>query len=79
MLLRGAYTFFFSNFFFLLKFDPTLRGHLQADLRTLNVKMTFRGYSRDVNVQKCMYKPTFLVKIMTLRRGEWEGFSLTSK
>ena len=43
--------------------------------------MTFRGgggYPHDVIVQKCMYKPTFLVKIVTLRRGEG-AFSSTSK
>ena len=48
-----------------------LRGHLQTDLRTLNVIMTFRGgggYPHDVNVQKCMHKTTFLVKTVTLRR-----------
>ena len=37
-------------------------GHLQTDLRTLNVKMTFRvggGYPHDVNVQKCMKNQLF--------------------
>ena len=56
-----------------------LRGPLQTDLRTLNVIMMFRErgvYPRDVNVLKCMHKPTFLLKTVTLRRGV---FSLTSK
>ena len=57
-----------------------MRGHLQTDLRRINVIMTFRGrgYPRDVNVQKCMHKPTFLVKTVMLRR--WEGgFQLNIK
>ena len=43
--------------------------------------MTFRGgggYPCDVIVQKCMHKPTFLMKIVTLRRGR-EGFQLNVK
>ena len=62
------------------------RRHLQTDLSKLDVKMTFRGlrggggrgvYPCDVKGQKCMGKPTYLVKIVTLRRGEG-GYSLTS-
>ena len=56
-----------------LAFARLLGGHLQTDLCTLNVKMMGRGYPRDVNVQKCMHKPTFLVKIVTLEGGR--GFS----
>ena len=54
----------------------------QTFIRLTSVKMTFRGgggYPRDVIVQKCMHKPTFLMKIVTLRRGEGGGFSLMSK
>ena len=49
-----------------------LRGHLQTDILTLNVKMTFKGEGfvhLTLNVQKCVHKPTFLVKIVTLREG----------
>ena len=47
----------------------SVRKHLQTYFH--NVKMTFRvggGYPHDVNVQKCMHQPTFLVKIVILEK-----------
>ena len=32
----------------------------------------------NISVQKCMHKPTFLVEVVMLRRGEG-GFSIMSK